>query len=475
MDSWCQLPFAEGAYENPFSNGFSRSKIAHDGLHGFFSVRFATANAKALARYFQLAFGFQEVAHRGLETRSLCLASHVVKCGAVVFEFMDTLCPTDRYQAAASELTRLDFLEPELAARALQVPSLRAYLTKSVHETVPETLHESGLESAALEEAAHEAVTASLVSAFVARHGMGIFDIVLEVADVDAVFARAVANGAGVVRRPTVSRDGHGEVVTAAVCVAGSDLVHTLVLRRSYTGPYLPHYGTSTLAMVPSKGVKLVEIDHCVQNFSWNEMMPTARFYAAAFGLQKFWSVDDTDVWTGNTGLRSIVMSSATGGIKIPINEPAEAPMKGQIEEFYEYFNGPGVQHVAVRTTDIIGAVTTLRARGIEFNSISDSYYANLASRLEAHDITLREDFGMLVKNHILVDFDPATRFRRRDGSYCCHYILQIFTTPFHDRPTFFMELIQRYHHDGFGKGTFKGLFELIELQQKVRGTLVPV
>lgn len=177
---------------------------------------------------------------------------------------------------------------------------------------------------------------------------------------------------------------------------------------------------------------------------------------------------------TGATALKSVVMASANGKVKMPINEPAKGIMKGQIEEFYEFYKGPGVQHIALITRDIIALVKAMRLRGIDFNTISDAYYKNLEERLNKDSIKLFESFEELKALHILVDFDLASKYLHRDGRYRCHYILQIFTKPLHDRPTLFLEIIQRHHHNGFGKGTFKGLFETIEAQQRLRGTLVP-
>lgn len=444
-----------------FFGGYVRTKYPLDGILRFRSVRFASSNAKSFARYFQLAFGFQEVAQRGLETGSKCLASHVVQSGNVFLEFMDTLEPKLVDAASPGLAAKAQrCLHHHAAASALQYASFRKILEKL-----------SDLEIVSV---SADYSVASTVDCFVARHGFGVFDVVLDVTSAKLAYDRATMHGATPIQPPTVCEDENGAVVVAVVGAKGSDLCHTLVETVSYRGTYLPHYKAPRTATALTNSLAFVEIDHCVQNYSWNEMMDAASFYAHAFGFQQFWSVDDKDVSTGNTGLRSIVMASANGMVKMPINEPAKSKMKGQIEEFYEYYNGPGIQHVALRTTNIVGAVKALRARGLEFNSISDAYYENLMERLQKHDIVLNEDLDVLKENHILVDFDPASRYRRKTGSYECHYILQIFTTPFHDRPTFFLELIQRYHHNGFGKGTFKGLFESIELQQKIRGTLVP-
>lgn len=407
--------------------GHYTSKVATDGILDIHSVRFASANAKETARFMEYAFGLQEIAYKGLETGSTFLASHVVRTGNVVFEIVNSLGQANGYTNGNTKSGIMD--EEEYAI---------------------------------------------ITSDFVHRHGLGVLDVAISVVNAEESFAKAVKAGALVVSEPMVVSDDSGSIKTATVRVPDTDLMHTLVENINYTGVFMPYYQKSELVVKPGNNVGLRCVDHCVQNHTWNLMMPYARFYAAAFGLHKFWSVDDKDVYTGATALRSIVMASANGKVKLPINEPAKGQMKSQIEEFYDFYNGPGIQHIALRTTDILATVTELRHRGVEFNTIADTYYENLENRLSADSIELYEDFDLLKKNHILVDFDPESRFKTTRGIYRCNYILQIFTKPLHDRPTLFFEIIQRRHHNGFGKGTFKGLFETIELQQKLRGTLVP-
>lgn len=446
-------------------DGHQKCKLPLDGIVGFHSIRFATSNAKEMASYLEYSLDCKEIAYRGLETGSVMLASHVVKKNDCVFELINTLGRGDSRPGSKRSRPNTSSSRPGTARLA------KAPVTLPVGGS-DSTLHDIALAAAQLSQDAQDS---SAVDEFVACHGMGVIDVSFEVVDVDAAFERAVFYGATNIRRPAVIGDEHGSVKLAVVGVPDSDLRHTLIQKLDYKGPYLPFYKLSWLLPMCQGGpVPISEIDHCVQNFSWNEMTIYATFYASAFGLHKFWSVDEQDVSTGATALKSIVMASANGKVKMPINEPAKGRMKGQIEEFYEFYNGPGVQHIALKSRDIVQLVKGMRSRGVEFNTISDTYYNDLMERLTKNSIELFESFKELRKYNILVDFDPSTKYKSRDGKTRCHYILQIFTKPLHDRPTLFLEIIQRRHHNGFGKGTFKGLFETIEAQQRLRGTLVP-
>lgn len=442
-----------------FRDGYVNCKFPLDGIVGFFSVRFATSNAKEMASYFQFAMGFELVAQKGLETGSSLIASHVLKNGKAVVEIVTSIKVASEEADDGENLAALfgnDTNSVSLARLVSQYEEVRQQKKPDV---------------------AYDALLAYLSDTFVGRHGMGVIDILLGVTDVDSTYSRAICNGALSLEVPHILSDCHGVVRLAKIGVPGTDMHHTLVQKVDYDGVYLPGYKTSLCnnqAQLPFAPVSICEIDHCVQNYSWNEMFKYARFYASALGLHKYWSVDESDVSTTNTALRSLVMASANGKVKMPINEPAESKLVGQIEEFYQYFNGPGVQHIALRTRDILQCVCSMRTRGVDFNEMSSDYYEGLMARLAEHNIVLTEDMDKLRANHILVDFDPATRFARKNGTFGCNYILQIFTKPLHDRPTFFFEIIQRHHHNGFGKGTFKGLFETIERQQQLRGTLVP-
>lgn len=427
---------------------------------GFYTIRFATSDAKTFANYLRIAMGFTEVAHRGLETDSLLLASHVLRNAHVVFEIVNTL----------SSRRCSPLLNPEILAAfdGLDTASHMA-LTASTFQEVLETL--KNLETEKLHRIARDAIVAEHVDSFVHKHGFGIYDVVFRVCDCEQAFWQAVRGGAIQVDLPReFSLEHGGTIKIACVRIPKTDILHTIVESQSQEW-CLPGY--KAVADTTAPRTFIGQIDHCVQNYSWNEMLPVARFYSSAFGFHKYWSVDESDVSTGNSALRLIVMASHNAEVKMPINEPAESLYMGQIEEFYMYFNGPGVQHVALTTHDILETVQFMRLRNIEFNEISNEYYENLMHRLALKNITLTEDFVMLRKNHILCDFDPLSTFMRHDGTIGCNYILQISTKPFHDRPTFFLEIIQRYNHNGFGKGTFKGLFESIELEQKNRGTLV--
>ncbi|KAM3122990.1 hypothetical protein ACQ2H7_003805 [Candidozyma auris] len=417
--------------------GHSTHKLPLDGLLGFHAIRFATSNAKEMARFLELSLGFKEIAYRGLETSSIVLASHVLKKGDCVFEVINTLSRGD--------------------SRPNSSKSFSSCSGSRSREMLPVTLMVHGGATSfeelgrAAEQLAYDALDAKAIDTFVNIHGMGVMDVSLAVLDVNKAFMRATGAGASIVRRPTVITDEFGNVKVAVIRIPGSDLRHTLVENLTYKGPFMPFYKKSMVPSLPEENpVPLIGIDHC------------------------FWSVDEQDVSTGATALKSVVMASANGKVKMPINEPAKGIMKGQIEEFYEFYKGPGVQHIALITRDIIASVKAMRLRGIDFNTISDAYYKNLEERLNKDSIKLFESFEELKALHILVDFDSASKYLHRDGRYRCHYILQIFTKPLHDRPTLFLEIIQRHHHNGFGKGTFKGLFETIEAQQRLRGTLVP-
>lgn len=453
------LPFASSPKDDIsdlFRPGHASCKFPLDGMVGFFSIRFATSNAKEMATYFQLAMGFEYVANRNLESGSRLLAAHVLKNGNAVVEVVSSLkCASGQPQPEAAVNLRQYFAGDngaKLALLASEYLEVRLQMTREI---------------------AYDAILANFADQFVARHGMGVLDVCFEVTNVDSIYARAIENGAVAIHPPWEFADRHGLVKLAKVGVPDTDLQHTLVQRIDYNGIYLPGYAPAEGYQNMSR-VSFCEIDHCVQNYSWNQMYRYGQFYAAAFGLHKYWSVDEADVSTQNTALRSLVMASTNGKVKMPINEPAESRLVGQIQEFTDFFGGSGVQHIALRTRNIIDTVVVLRGRGMEFNEMSPHYYDGLQKLLARHQIRLQEDMGQLMENHILVDFDPASRFPRKDGSYGCNYILQIFTKPLHDRPTFFFEIIQRRHHNGFGKGTFKGLFETIENQQRLRGTLVP-
>ena len=232
---------------------------------------------------------------------------------------------------------------------------------------------------------------------------------------------------------------------------------------KNYKGEFLPGYAKCEErdpieSLLPATNLNF--IDHCVGNQPDLEMEPACKMYEEQLGFKRFWSVDDSQIHTEYSSLRSIVMADEDETIKMPINEPANGIRKSQIQEYVDYYHGPGVQHIALNTQDIIQAVTSLRARGTEFLTVPSSYYTILKKKLALSATNVKESLDVLEKLHILVDFDE-------NG-----YLLQIFTKPVQDRPTLFYEIIQRCNHNGFGAGNFKALFEAIELEQAKRGNL---
>lgn len=294
------------------------------------------------------------------------------------------------------------------------------------------------------------------ITRFVAAHGDGVRDVAMVVADAAASFQAMVAGGAKPLQEPTWVEDATGKVRVAVVGTYG-DTVHTLVEVGAYAGPFLPGYQALVGSGVPTG---LGRLDHVVGNVGWNEMAKTAEFYAQAFGFHPFVSFDDKDISTEYTALRSVVMASPNEAVKLPINEPAEGKKKSQIEEYLDFWGGPGVQHAALATADIIKTVAELKARGVAFLEPPASYYEQLEVRLAALKLHLKEDLEALKRVGILIDCDDKG------------YLLQIFAKPMADRPTFFYEIIQRRGSDSFGKGNFKALFEAIEAEQGRRGTL---
>jgi len=354
--------------------------------------------------------GFQHLAYSGLETGSRIFASHVVSNGKVKF---------------------------------VLVSPLRSRQIQNVTEEEKKQL-----------EAMHEHLE---------KHGDAVKDVSFEVDDVYAVYNQAVANGAVSVRPPKRTEDkGFGSVVTATIQTYG-ETTHTLIDRQEYTGSFMPGYRTTTTtdplaSMLPE--IELEAIDHCVGNQDWDQMNKICEYYEKCLGFHRFWSVDDKDICTEYSALRSIVMASPNEVVKMPMNEPAEGKKKSQIEEYVDFYNGPGVQHIALRTKSVIGTVTAMKKRGIEFISVPETYYINMKARLEKTGLKLEEDFETLRRLSILIDFDEGG------------YLLQLFTKPLMDRPTVFIEIIQRNNFNGFGAGNFKSLFEAIEREQAERGNL---
>ena len=286
------------------------------------------------------------------------------------------------------------------------------------------------------------------------QHGDGVKYVALWVDDARKSYEETTKRGAESYVEPYVMEDENGKAVISGIHTYG-ETVHLFVERNDYKGPFLPGYRVwNTKAEVSDNGLRY--IDHMVGNVGWNEMNKWVNFYAKVMGFAQLVSFDDKDISTEYTALMSKVMSNGNGRIKFPINEPAEGKKKSQIEEYIDFYNGAGVQHIALATNNIIETVTQLRDRGVEFLYVPETYYDDLLDRVGEID----EDLEPLKELGILVDRDD-------EG-----YLLQIFTKPVLDRPTMFFEIIQRKGAQSFGKGNFKALFEAIEREQDLRGTL---
>jgi 4-hydroxyphenylpyruvate dioxygenase len=291
-------------------------------------------------------------------------------------------------------------------------------------------------------------------AAHVAKHGDGVRDIALWVDDAREAFEVAVERGARPAQQPTVLKDDGGEVVLAAIHTYG-DTIHSLVERRNYRGLFMPGFQPVKPHYSPP-AIGLQYVDHCVGNVELGAMNTWVKFYQDVMGFRNLISFDDKDISTEYSSLMSKVVASGNDRIKFPINEPAQGRKKSQIDEYLEFYRGPGVQHLAIATDDIIQTVTALRDRGVEFLQVPKSYYDTVQERVGRID----EKLAQLKELGILVDRDD-------EG-----YLLQIFSKPVQDRPTLFYEIIQRKGSRGFGKGNFKALFEAIELEQARRGNL---
>jgi 4-hydroxyphenylpyruvate dioxygenase len=293
------------------------------------------------------------------------------------------------------------------------------------------------------------------VSDFVRLHGDGVHDIALWVDDAESAWRETTARGAHSVQDPATLSDEHGEARIAAIALYG-DTIHSFVERRNYHGVFLPGFRAAEGEDALARPVGLKHIDHMVGNVGWGEMNRWVDFYRDVMGFKMFKHFDDKDISTEYSALMSKVMSNGNERVKFPINEPAMGKRKSQIEEYLEYFHGPGVQHIAMATDNIIETVRTLRRQGVDFLQVPSTYYDDLMARVGHID----EPIAELKELGILVDRDD-------EG-----YMLQIFTRPVEDRPTLFYEVIQRKGSRSFGKGNFKALFEAIEREQALRGNL---
>jgi len=364
---------------------------------GYDHLHYWVTNAKQAASFYITRFGFEPLAYRGLETGSRDVATHVIRQNEIIFAFSSPLNP-----------------KPTAIGERVMIT------------------------------------------------GDAVKDVAFTVNDCQAIYDAAIEKGAKSVLTPVTLKDDDGSVVVATVQTYG-DVTHTFVQRRDYRGAFMPGYirrDTPDVlsALLPSPN--LHHIDHIVGNQSEDAMEGAVQWYEKMLGFHRFWSVDDSQIHTEYSSLRSIVMADPSDRVKMPINEPAPGKRKSQIQEYIDYHGQAGVQHIALRVDNVIKAIKALKARGVEFLTTPKSYYADVRARLAKSSLNVREDLDELEKLSILIDFDDSG------------YLLQIFTKPVEDRPTLFLEVIQREGHQGFGAGNFKALFEAIEREQATRGNL---
>ena len=288
----------------------------------------------------------------------------------------------------------------------------------------------------------------------IARHGDGVKMLALKVEDATAAWEETTKRGGKSYMKPAILKDDNGEVVMSGIHTYG-DTIHLFIERKNYNGVFMPGFKKWETVYNPSE-TGLLYVDHCVGNVGWNQMNKWVKFYEEVMGFKNILSFDDKDISTEYSALMSKVMSNGNGYVKFPINEPAKGKKKSQVEEYLEFYDGEGCQHIAIATHNIIATVGELQKRGVEFLKIPASYYATVLDRVGHID----EDLKPLSELGILIDKDD-------EG-----YLLQIFSKPVEDRPTLFFEIIQRKGAKSFGKGNFKALFEAIEREQAARGNL---
>src|SRR5437667_3576100 len=286
------------------------------------------------------------------------------------------------------------------------------------------------------------------------KHGDGVKALALAVEDATSAWEETTKRGGKSYLKPTTLSDKHGELVMSGIHTYG-EVVHLFIERQNYRGPFMPGFRKWESNYNPPE-TGLQHVDHCVGNVGWNQMNPWVEFYERVMGFRNILTFDDKDISTEYSALMSKVMSNGNGFVKFPINEPAEGKKKSQVEEYLEFYNGEGVQHIAMATNNIIETVTDLQNRGLDFLKVPSTYYDELPARV-CH---IHKDLQPLKRLGILVDRDD-------EG-----YLLQIFSKPVEDRPTLFFEIIQRKGAKSFGKGNFKALFEAIEREQAARGNL---
>ena len=292
------------------------------------------------------------------------------------------------------------------------------------------------------------------IAAHVSKHGDGVKVLALMVDDATDAWEQTTKRGGKSYMEPKTVTDDNGEVVMSGIHTYG-ETVHLFIERKNYKGAFMPGFIKQESVYNPAS-TGLLYVDHCVGNVGWNQMNPWVKFYVEVMGFKNILSFDDNDISTEYSALMSKVMSNGNGFVKFPINEPAEGKKKSQVEEYLDFYNGEGVQHVAIATANIIETVTELQKRGVAFLKIPASYYADVLDRVGKID----EDLQPLQELGILIDRDD-------EG-----YLLQIFSKPLQDRPTLFFEIIQRKGAKSFGKGNFKALFEALEREQDARGNL---
>ena len=296
--------------------------------------------------------------------------------------------------------------------------------------------------------------TGNLIADHIIKHGDGVKILALKVDDAKDAWQQTTKRGGKSYLEPITLNDEQGEIVLSGIHTYG-ETVHLFVERKNYSGLFMPGFREWKSNYNPAP-TGLLYVDHCVGNVGWNQMNPWVKFYEDVMGFKNILTFDDNDISTEYSALMSKVMSNGNGYVKFPINEPAEGKKKSQVEEYLDFYNGEGVQHVAIATNDIVKTVKDLQSRGVEFLKIPESYYVDVLERVGKID----EDLQPLSELGILIDRDE-------EG-----YLLQIFSKPLQDRPTLFFEIIQRKGAKSFGKGNFKALFEALEREQELRGNL---
>lgn len=366
-------------------------------FYGFHRIVFYVGNAFQAASYYTSRFGFSFFKYKGLETGHRDAACHVIKNDNIIFEFRTNYNTND---------------------------------SEGIGEHV-------------------------------LNHGDGVKDIGFLVEDATKMYEIAVSRGAVGVQKPTIIQN---DCVISSIKTYG-DTIHTFIeFKKDFKGNYIPDYVDHHLKDPMNDKFEPIElnfIDHIVGNMKEKEMEITVEFYEKILDFHRFWSVDDTMMHTEYSALNSIVVSDFDEVIKMPINEPAKGKKKSQIQEYVDYYNGNGVQHIALNVKDIIRTIERMRERGVVFLDVPKSYYDNLRSKIPNLKIEIKEDIDKLEELRILIDYDDKG------------YLLQLFTKPVEDRPTLFFEIIQRNNHQGFGAGNFKSLFEAIEMEQAKRGNLI--